>query len=109
MRQQTVSVAPPEPRQVPEGDKKKIKAMSWLLDHPDTKAEAAVQVRSAAVLVQYALHLVTGFCVFWQCSAPPLPRLITTRQEQKCCTYLPIANNMLTSSPLPVSCLSYLT
>lgn len=47
MRLQTVSVAPAEPRKVPEGDMKKIKAMSWLLDHPDTQAEAAVQVRRA--------------------------------------------------------------
>ena len=45
MRLHTVSVAPPESRQVPEGDMKKIKAMSWLLDHPDTQAEATVQVR----------------------------------------------------------------
>lgn len=47
VRLQTVSVAPPMPKRVPEGDLKKINAMSWLLDHPDTEAEAAVQVNGA--------------------------------------------------------------
>lgn len=46
---QTVSVAPPMPRHVPEGDLKKIEAMSWLLDHPDMRTEAAEQVRHALV------------------------------------------------------------
>lgn len=61
VRLQTVSVAPPEPRQVPEGGMKKIKAMSWLLDHPDTQAEAAVQVRRAHLCVTCR----DRFCVFW--------------------------------------------
>ena len=51
MRLQTVSVAPPMPKRVPEGDMKKINAMSWLLDNPDTHAEAAVQVNGPLALL----------------------------------------------------------
>eukprot|EP00752_Nemacystus_decipiens_P004160 g3806.t1 len=63
VRLQTVSVAPPEPRQVPEGDMKKINAMSWLLDHPDTQAEAAVQANALArhlVLQKYHQSVIGG-------------------------------------------------
>eukprot|EP00903_Cladosiphon_okamuranus_P012066 g11327.t1 len=63
VRLQTVSVAAPEPRQVPEGDMKKIKAMSWLLDHPDTQGEAAVQANALArhlVLQKYQQSVIGG-------------------------------------------------
>ncbi|CAM9210540.1 unnamed protein product [Ectocarpus sp. 12 AP-2014] len=54
VRRHTVSVASSAmPKQVPEGDLKKIKAMSWLLDYPDTQAEAVVQQANAL-----ARHLV---------------------------------------------------
>lgn len=46
VRLHTVSVTSSAmPKQVPEGDLKKIKAVSWLLDHPGTQAEAVIQVR----------------------------------------------------------------
>ncbi|CAN0140320.1 unnamed protein product [Scytosiphon promiscuus] len=48
VRVQTVSVAPPMPRHVPEGDMNKIKAMSWLLDHADMRTEAAEQANALA-------------------------------------------------------------